>query len=71
MNNLTGDYNVAIGDSAGPSSDYTDLSNTIAIGYNAKVTASNTIQMGNSDIIQMNTSGALGVGTYSSATDVS
>ena len=63
--NITGDKNVAVGYYAGPSTGNTNLSNSIAIGYNATTTASNTIQMGNSDIIQMNTSGTIGVGTYS------
>ena len=69
--NKTGDKNVAIGDSAGTVASITNLSNTIAIGYNATTTASNTIQMGNSDIIQMNTSGTIGVGTYSTDVDAS
>ena len=63
--NITGDKNVAIGYYAGPSTGNTNLSNSIAIGYEASTSASNTIQMGNSDIIQMNTSGTIGVGTYS------
>jgi trimeric autotransporter adhesin len=58
MTNLgAGSYNTAIGVSAGPSSG--TLSNTSAIGYGASVTASNTIQLGNSSVTTVNTSGAV------------
>ena len=70
--NETGSKNVAIGCYAGPTgANKAALSNSIAIGYNANTSASNTIQMGNSDIIQMNTSGTIGVGNYSSDSDAS
>jgi hypothetical protein len=63
ISNTTGVENVAIGNNAdvGPSS----LTNAIVIGSGAVVYTSNTIQMGNSNIRQMNTSGTIGVGTYS------
>ncbi len=64
INNTSGSQNVAIGASSGPSSLYTDLTNTISIGYGAEANTSNTIQMGNSSIQQMNTYGTIGVGTY-------
>jgi hypothetical protein len=34
-----------------------DLSNTVAIGYNATATASNQIQLGNNEITDVKTSG--------------
>jgi len=52
--NTTGNYNTAVGYNAGPSStSYNDLINTSAFGFNARVTASNTIQIGNSSITQI------------------
>ena len=58
MTNLgAGSYNTAIGVSAGPSTG--ELSNTSAIGYGASVTASNTIQLGNTSVTTVNTSGAV------------
>jgi hypothetical protein len=45
-----GNYNTAIGYNAGPYNNY--LTNTIAIGYNAKIGASNQILLGNSSIAQ-------------------
>ena len=51
FNNVTGDFNTAIGVDAGPSSGA--LNNTGAFGYNAQVTASNTIRIGNSSITQI------------------
>ena len=52
--NITGDYNTAVGYSAGPSSTSSDnLVNTGAFGYNARVSASNTIRIGNSSIAQI------------------
>lgn len=57
FNNITGNNNTAIGMDAGPST--SDLSNTSAIGYGASVTASNTIQLGNSSVTTVNTSGAV------------
>lgn len=54
-NNTTGDYNTAVGYNAGPasSSHHPDLINTGAFGYNARVIASNTIQIGNTSIEQI------------------
>ncbi len=46
----TGNYNTAIGSNSGPASGSTNLLNTTAIGYEAYVTASNTIQIGNSSV---------------------
>jgi len=46
--NTTGSYNTAVGYNAGPTSGA--LSNTTAIGHEAKVSASNTIRLGNSSV---------------------
>lgn len=51
--NETGDNNTAVGRMAGPSSSSPALNNTGAFGYNAQVTASNTIRIGNSSITQI------------------
>lgn len=48
--NETGNHNVAIGYYAGPTGTNPDLSNTIAIGSNTKVSSSNTVRIGNSSI---------------------
>lgn len=49
LSNLkTGSYNIGIGTFAGPASD--GLNNTIAIGHEAKAGASNTVQIGNSEV---------------------
>ena len=55
--NTTGDRNVAIGHYAGPTSG--SLSNTIALGSGATVANSNTIQLGNSQVTNVNTSGTV------------
>ena len=57
---ISGSNNVALGYNAGPSS---DLSNSISIGYNASVAASNTIQLGDTNITNVKTSGTLTLGT--------
>ncbi|MDR3539364.1 MAG: hypothetical protein P4L69_00110, partial [Desulfosporosinus sp.] len=84
--NTTGNYNTALGYQAGntitagtnclylgsgadASSDL-PLSNSIAIGYNAKVSVSNTIQLGNSNITNVNTSGAITAGGAISGTNI-
>ncbi|GAB3994855.1 hypothetical protein GCM10028807_33500 [Spirosoma daeguense] len=48
--NVTGNYNSALGYDAGPPSGSGNLSNTTAIGANAKVNASNTIVLGDNQI---------------------
>ena len=60
-NNITGSNNTAIGTDAGPS--VNDIDNTIAIGSGAFVLASNTVQLGNSEIINVKTSGSLTLGS--------
>ena len=59
--NQTGTLNTAIGYDAGVSSSYTGLTNTTAIGNGAKVTASHTIQLGNTSVTDVKTSGNLTV----------
>lgn len=48
--NTTGSNNTAIGFDAGPSSSYPNLSNSLALGYQARVTASNQVRIGNSSV---------------------
>jgi predicted nucleic acid-binding Zn-ribbon protein len=59
--NETGTLNTAIGFDSGVSSGYPGLTNTTAIGNGAKVTASNTIQLGNTSVTDVKTSGNLTV----------
>ena len=59
--NETGTLNTAIGFDSGVSSGYPGLTNTTAIGNGAKVTASNTIQLGNASVTDVKTSGNLTV----------
>ena len=60
--NSTGSNNTALGNLADVTVD--GLSNTTAIGYNAKVSTSNTIQLGNSSVTNVNTSGAITAPIY-------
>jgi hypothetical protein len=62
--NSTGSNNTAIGHLANVSVD--GLSNATAIGNGATVTASNTIQLGNSSVTNVNTSGAVTAPIYAS-----
>ena len=59
--NTTGSYNTALGLGADVASN--NLNNATAIGYNASVAASNTIQLGNSDVTDVKTSGTITAGT--------
>ena len=61
--NFTGDKNTAIGAYADFVSSQHALTNATAIGYNAKVVTSNTIQLGNTDVTAVKTSGAITAGT--------
>jgi hypothetical protein len=66
MTNTLGSDNIAIGRGADVSS--ANLSNAIAIGYAARVVTSNSIQLGNSSITDVKTTGvvtAAGFKTYS------
>lgn len=68
-NNITGTNNTFVG--SGSSSLGTGMTNATAIGYGAEVTTSNTIQLGNSSVTNVNTAGGIttggsvGVGTTS------
>ncbi|MFM1756695.1 MAG: hypothetical protein RL621_1668, partial [Bacteroidota bacterium] len=59
--NTTGSQNTALGVGADVSS--AALSNTTAIGYGAIVSTSNTIQLGNTSVTQVRTSGSITAGT--------
>jgi len=59
-NNTTGEFNTALGHAAGTNS--SALNNTTAIGNGAVVTASNTIQLGNSSITNVKTAGSITAG---------
>jgi trimeric autotransporter adhesin len=77
LNQSSGDGNTAIGHQAGTGSEYSTygtflgyragqqggqtLTNATAIGYNAEVTESNTIQLGNNDVTNVNTRKAITV----------
>ncbi len=58
----TGSYNIIIGMGADVSSN--NLSNAIAIGYDAIVNASNKIQLGNSNITLVETSGTVSASAF-------
>jgi len=75
---VTGDENTAVGSSAGnaitsgsrntfvgrgSNASVNNLTNSTAIGYNATVDASNKIQLGNTSVTSVNTSGKLTTGT--------
>ena len=59
--NLTGSNNTAIGDRADVASN--NLTNATAIGNGASVTTSNTIQLGNTSVTNVKTSGTITAGT--------
>lgn len=61
INNKTGTFNTAIGYNAGMIID--GLTNTTAIGNQARVLTSNTIQLGNTAVTSVKTSGKLTTGT--------
>ena len=65
--NTTGNNNTAIGASADVSS--VNLTNATAIGFNAKVATSNTVQLGNTNVSNVQTSGTVTAGsvTYPNA----
>ncbi|WP_111309043.1 beta strand repeat-containing protein [Confluentibacter sediminis] len=57
FNLVDGDYNTLIGTNSNTSTG--DITNGIAIGYGAVVNANNTIQLGNGNITDVKTSGAI------------
>jgi hypothetical protein len=60
QNNTTGTYNVAIGFGADVNAGA--YANAVAIGYGAIASGSNMIQLGNSNIVNVNTSGSVTAG---------
>lgn len=60
--NITGNYNTGIGARSDVSSD--NLTNATAVGYNAIVNASNTIQLGDGNITTVNTSGNITANSF-------
>tara|TARA_R110002012_G_scaffold312248_1_gene522542 strand:+ start:93305 stop:96313 length:3009 start_codon:yes stop_codon:yes gene_type:complete len=61
VTNTTGYANTALGSQADVT--VANITNATAIGFNAKVTNSNTIQLGNTDVTDVKTSGKLTMGT--------
>jgi cytoskeletal protein CcmA (bactofilin family) len=61
--NGVGSNNTAVGNSADISDPTLSVSNSTAIGYLARVSTSNTIQLGNADITRVNTSGTIFAGS--------
>jgi len=62
MTNTTGSFNTGLGYGADVVSD--NLVNATAIGFNAKVNSNNTIQLGNENIITVNTSGNITANSF-------
>ncbi|WP_372753557.1 beta strand repeat-containing protein [Mariniflexile sp.] len=62
INLTTGDYNTLIGTKSNTLT--SGISNGIAIGYQAVVNANNTIQLGNSSITDVKTSGAITAASF-------
>ena len=60
LKNETGSYNTALGNNADV--EFNNLENATAIGSSAIVSASNTIQLGNTDIANVKTSGTITAG---------
>ena len=58
-NNIHGTYNTYIGYDSGPSIGQPSLVNTVAVGNQAHVSSSNTIQLGNSNIVDVKSFGKL------------
>jgi hypothetical protein len=61
-----GNQNSALGAGADVSASTPNISNATAIGYNSKVATSNTIQLGNTSVTNVNTSGSITAGVGSS-----
>ena len=61
ITNVSGSNNTALGSNADVVTNA--LTNATAIGYGAKVATNNTIQLGNTSVTNVNTSGALTTGT--------
>ena len=59
LNNIHGTYNTYVGYDSGPSIGQPSLINTVAIGNQAHVSSSNTIQLGNTNIVDVKSYGKL------------
>ena len=72
QNILSGINNTFIGTNSDVTATYTNLNNATAIGYNAKVTTSNTVQLGNSTVTHVKTDGKYTAGavTYTNVDGV-
>ena len=72
QNILSGINNTFIGTSSDVTATFTNLNNATAIGYNAKVTTSNTVQLGNSTVTHVKTDGKYTAGavTYTNVDGV-
>ena len=64
-NNITGMNNTALGFNAFNSG--TAFSNSTALGYDAQITANNTIQLGNTSVTDVKTSGTLTANGFTTA----
>ena len=58
----TGNFNTFIGSNADVQTGSGAITNATAIGYNAKVSVANTIQLGNTDVTDVKTSGTITAG---------
>ena len=67
IQNQTGSQNTAIGANADFVNTEHALTNATAIGYNAKVASSNTIQLGNTDVTSVVTSGTISATGFTGA----
>jgi uncharacterized protein (TIGR02145 family) len=65
-NNIGGTFNTAVGYGANVVSGSGDLINSTAIGWGAQVAASHTIQLGNTSVTAVNTSGTITAAGFSS-----
>jgi hypothetical protein len=65
-NNIGGTFNTAVGYGANVVSGSGDLINSTAIGWGAQVAASHTIQLGNTSVTKVNTSGTITAAGFSS-----
>jgi hypothetical protein len=67
--NNNGSFNTFLGSNTDQTTSNSSVTNATAIGFNAKVDASNTIQLGNTSVTKVNTSGTITAGdiTYPKA----
>lgn len=60
--NTTGNQNTYVGSDAGPATP-AQLNNSMALGFGSRVTASNQVVIGNTDVVQTLLNGRVGIGT--------